>query len=167
MGNRNPGTHPGTRRLGNQLVSCPGILRPPVPFLIWGDTWLNKFRASGRTKSQTVVYYRYTIYTISVHDLRKIMKTRKRRVFKRQGVFCVYILECRSGTFYTGSTNDIENRIKLHNSGKGAKYTRDRRPVKLVWCKEYKYFKNAFLEEKRIKTLTRLQKEELVNGKTK
>jgi len=51
----------------------------------------------------------------------------------------------------------------VHNDGKGAKYTRDRRPVKLVWHREYKYFKKAFLEEKRIKKLTRKQKEELVN----
>lgn len=91
------------------------------------------------------------------------MKARKRRIFKRQGAFCVYILECRGGTYYTGSTNNLEKRIELHNIGKGAKYTRDRRPIKLVWSKEYKYFKKAFLEEKRIKGLTREQKEKLVN----
>jgi putative endonuclease len=50
----------------------------------------------------------------------------------------------------------------LHNNGNGAKYTRDRRPVKLIWSKEYRYFKKAFLEEKRIKRLTRGQKERLV-----
>ena len=86
-----------------------------------------------------------------------------KKKFKRKGKFYVYIAECANGTYYTGYTNDLESRIKLHNSGKGAKYTRDRRPVRLVWCKEYKYFKKAFLEEKRIKTLTRVQKERLVN----
>jgi len=71
------------------------------------------------------------------------------------------------GTYYTGYTNDLEKRFKEHNDGKrGAKYTRDRRPLKLVWSKEHRYFKKAFLEEKRIKALTRQQKEELVNGKT-
>jgi len=86
------------------------------------------------------------------------------RKFKRTGRYYVYILECSDGTYYTGYTPDIQNRIKLHNAGKGAKYTRDRRPVRLAWRKEYKYFKRAFLEEKRIKSLTRKQKEELLNG---
>jgi putative endonuclease len=86
---------------------------------------------------------------------------------KRTGKFFVYIVECSDGTYYTGFTPDIERRLKIHNGGKGAKYTRDRRPVKLVWCREYKYFKKAFLEEKRIKKLTRKQKEEIVNGKIK
>lgn len=85
------------------------------------------------------------------------------RKFKRSGKFWAYIVECADKTFYTGYTPDLIKRIKLHNNGKGAKYTRDRRPVRLVWSKEYKYFKLAFLEEKRIKKLTREQKEELVN----
>ena len=84
---------------------------------------------------------------------------------KRIGIYYVYILECSDGTYYTGYTPDIKRRIMLHNVGKGAKYTRDRKPVKLVWCKEYKYFKRAFLMEKRIKQFTRKQKETLVSGK--
>ena len=87
------------------------------------------------------------------------------RKVKRCGRHFVYIVECRDGTYYTGYTQDIERRIELHNSGKGAKYTRDRRPVRLVWRKEYRYFKWAFLREKKIKRLTRGQKEKLVNGK--
>lgn len=83
--------------------------------------------------------------------------------FVRYGKFYVYILKCLDGTYYTGYTPDIERRVKLHNNGKGAKYTRERRPVELVWCKEYKYFKNAFMAEKRIKKLTRRQKEALIN----
>jgi putative endonuclease len=94
--------------------------------------------------------------------IRNVMKS-KRKEFKRSGKFYVYILECSDKTYYTGYTPDLKKRIELHNSGKGAKYTRDRRPVKLAWCKEYKYFKLAFLEEKRIKKLTREQKERLVN----
>ncbi len=85
--------------------------------------------------------------------------------FTKIGQFYVYIVQCQDGTYYTGYTLDIENRLKLHNKGKGAKYTRYRRPVKLVWSKKYKYFKPAFLEEKRIKKLTREQKGKLVNGK--
>jgi putative endonuclease len=86
---------------------------------------------------------------------------------KRLGRFYTYIVQCADETYYTGYTPDLEKRIKLHNCGKGAKYTRDRRPVRLVWSREYKYFKKAFLEEKRIKRLTRLQKEVLINGKAK
>lgn len=89
----------------------------------------------------------------------------KKRKFRRNGRFNVYILECQDGTYYTGYTPDIERRIQLHNDGKGARYTRDRRPVRLVWCKEYRYFKKAFLEEKRIKALPRKNKEALINGK--
>lgn len=82
--------------------------------------------------------------------------------FKKSGDFFVYILECKDGSFYTGYTPDLEKRLKTHNLGKGAKYTKARLPVKLIWFKKYKYFKNAFLEEKRIKKLSRVKKEILV-----
>ena len=81
---------------------------------------------------------------------------------KRSGLFFVYILCCRDKTFYTGYTPDLARRLELHNSGRGAKYTRSRRPVELVWCKEYRYFKRAFLAELKIKKLTRKQKERLI-----
>lgn len=82
---------------------------------------------------------------------------------KRVGKFYVYIVECSDGTYYTGYTPHLKKRVKTHNSGRGAKYTRDRRPVKLIWYKKYRYFKRAFLEEIRIKALTRAQKETLVS----
>ncbi|MDD5108654.1 MAG: GIY-YIG nuclease family protein [Candidatus Omnitrophica bacterium] len=82
--------------------------------------------------------------------------------FKRSGKFWVYILECSDGTYYTGYSSDIGKRIELHNKGRGAKYIRGRGPVKLVWSRKYSYFRKAFLEEKRIQSLTRAQKEELV-----
>lgn len=81
---------------------------------------------------------------------------------KRSGRFFVYILRCRDGTFYTGYTPDLPRRLELHNSGQGAKYTRSRRPVELIWCREYRYFKRAFLAELKIKKLTRKQKERLI-----
>jgi putative endonuclease len=84
--------------------------------------------------------------------------------FRRKGRFYVYMVHCADGTYYTGYTPDIVRRLILHNTGKGARYTRDRRPVTLAWCKEYAYFKNAFLEEKRIKGLTRPQKEKLARA---
>ncbi|MBU0635226.1 MAG: GIY-YIG nuclease family protein [Candidatus Omnitrophica bacterium] len=83
--------------------------------------------------------------------------------FVRHNKFCVYILKCRGGTYYAGYTQDIKKRVELHNKGKGAKYTRDRGPVKLVWKKEYKYYKKAVQEEARIKKLRRYQKKKLID----
>lgn len=85
--------------------------------------------------------------------------------FKRKGKFYVYIVECSDGTYYTGYTPNIKKRLELHNAGKGAKYTRDRRPVELAWSKEYKYFKRAFKKELAVKKLSRKQKEKLVKEK--
>jgi putative endonuclease len=87
-----------------------------------------------------------------------------KKKFIRKGTFYVYILECADGTYYTGYTPDLARRVELHNIGKGAKYTRGRGPVKLIWCREFKYFKNAVAEERRIKSLTRVQKEMLVRS---
>ncbi len=95
-------------------------------------------------------------------EQKKFMK----RKFIRRGEFHVYILECCDGTFYTGSTNDLARRFDEHNNGKGGKYTRSRKPVKLIWSKSYRNFRNAFLEEVRIKKLTRKEKEELIGIKS-
>jgi len=81
---------------------------------------------------------------------------------KRSGKFYVYIVECHNGTYYTGSTNSLENRIKLHNKGYGAKYLRGKGPVELVYAKEYRYYKNALHAERNLKKLTRAEKEELI-----
>lgn len=81
---------------------------------------------------------------------------------KRSGNFFVYIVECKKGTFYTGYTNDLDKRIELHNSGKGAKYLRGKGPVKLVYVREYRYYKNAVKAEISIKNLPRKKKEELI-----
>ncbi len=81
----------------------------------------------------------------------------------REGKFFVYIVQCKDGTFYTGYTQNLEERVSLHNSGHGAKYLRGRLPVKLVYTKEYRYYKNALSAERRIKKLTREQKLNLVS----
>jgi putative endonuclease len=82
--------------------------------------------------------------------------------FKRKGDFCVYIVQCIDGTYYTGSTKNLEERIKLHNNGNGAKYLRARLPVKLVYAKKYRYYKNVLCAERNIKKLTREKKEDLI-----
>ena len=76
----------------------------------------------------------------------------------------VYILKCCDGTFYTGVTKNLERRVQEHNSsGLGAKYTRGRRPVKLVYSRKFKNRINASREEYRIKQLTRKEKLLLIN----
>jgi len=81
---------------------------------------------------------------------------------KREGKFYVYMVECVNGTYYAGSTNNLESRIKLHNSGHGAKYLKGRGPVELVYAKEYKYYKNALHAERNLKKMTRKEKEVLI-----
>ena len=76
----------------------------------------------------------------------------------------VYILKCADGTYYTGYTTDPERRTQVHNSGKGAKYTRARRPVELIYTEEYDDKTEAQRREYAIKQLTRAEKEELING---
>lgn len=75
----------------------------------------------------------------------------------------VYILRCADGTLYTGWTTDVEKRVETHNSGNGAKYTRARRPVELVYVEEYDDKIEAQHRERAIKKLTRTKKEELIN----
>ena len=77
----------------------------------------------------------------------------------------VYILRCSDGTFYTGWTTDPERCTKVHNSGKGAKYTRARRPVELIYYEEFDDKIAAQRREWAIKQLTRAEKEELIAGK--
>lgn len=82
-------------------------------------------------------------------------------MIKRHGRYYVYIVKCRDGSYYTGYTNDLKKRVKRHNTGNGAKYLRGKRPVKLVYARQFRYYKNALKEEKRIKTLPRIKKQEL------
>ena len=75
----------------------------------------------------------------------------------------VYILKCADGSFQTGYTTDPERRTKAHNSGKGAKYTRARRPVELIYTEAYGSKSEAESREYAIKQLTRREKEQLIN----
>lgn len=76
----------------------------------------------------------------------------------------IYILECSDGTFYTGYTNNVKKRVQVHNSGKGAKYTRGRRPVKLVYFEEYTTKQDALKREYEIKHLSRMEKIRLIQS---
>lgn len=76
----------------------------------------------------------------------------------------VYILRCADTTLYTGWCKSLEHRLKTHNEGKGAKYTRARLPVKLVYYKEVSDISEALKEERRLKKLTKKKKENLVKN---
>jgi putative endonuclease len=75
-----------------------------------------------------------------------------------------YILRCADGTFYTGWTNDLDKRLKAHNEGAGAKYTRARLPVTLVYSEMFETKREARSRESAIKKLSREKKERLVTG---
>jgi len=73
-----------------------------------------------------------------------------------------YIVECADGTYYTGWTIDPERRLKTHNAGRGARYTRTRLPVKLVYLEPQPDRSAAMKREKAIKTLPREKKQKLI-----
>lgn len=76
--------------------------------------------------------------------------------------FYVYILRCADGTLYTGYTDDPERRARVHNAGKGAKYTRSRLPVELVYREALEDKSAALRREREIKKLSRAQKLALI-----
>ncbi len=76
----------------------------------------------------------------------------------------VYILRCGDDSLYTGYTNDLDKRVKTHNSGKGAKYTRSRLPVRLVYSKRVDSKSIGLKLEARIKKLTKKEKEAFVKA---
>jgi len=77
--------------------------------------------------------------------------------------FYCYILECTDGTFYTGWTTDPERRLKQHNKGIGARYTRSRLPVKMVYLEPQPDRTTAMKRERAIKRLSRQKKNELIH----
>jgi putative endonuclease len=76
----------------------------------------------------------------------------------------MYILECCDGSYYVGSTKDLELRMSQHQEGIGANYTSKRLPVKLIYCEEYDRVADAFYREKQVQGWTRRKREALING---
>lgn len=79
----------------------------------------------------------------------------------------VYMVECADGSLYTGCTNNLKKRVATHNAGKGARYTRSRLPVKVVWSVRVKDRSAALSREARIKQLTRAEKLKLIRKRRK
>lgn len=78
-----------------------------------------------------------------------------------------YMLKCSDGTYYTGWTNDLQKRLETHNSGCGAKYTKPRLPVTLVYYEEFSTKEEAMRREYAIKQLSRKKKELLISSNCK
>ena len=77
-------------------------------------------------------------------------------------MYFVYILLCADGSFYTGSTNDVEKRFKNHLNGKGARYTQSHKPIKIIYKEKFSTKSKALKREVEIKKLTKKKKEDLV-----
>lgn len=76
----------------------------------------------------------------------------------------MYILECADGSYYVGSTKDLERRMAEHLSGLGPRYTSGRLPVKLVYGEEYDRISDAYYHEKQVQNWSRAKREALING---
>lgn len=79
-------------------------------------------------------------------------------------MYYVYLLRCADGTLYTGFTNDLARRLAVHNAGRGAKYTRSRLPVELVYWKNFPNKSSALKREYAIKRLSRAEKLSLIQS---
>ncbi len=79
----------------------------------------------------------------------------------------LYILRCNDNTFYTGITNDVQRRLKMHNDGKASRYTRSRRPVILIYQERCRNKSSALKKECKVKFLSRKGKEEYIMLKTR
>ena len=75
----------------------------------------------------------------------------------------MYVVECRDGSYYTGYTTDVKRRVAVHNSGKGAKYTRARLPVKLIYAQGFDSKEEAMSAEVLLKRKKRAQKERFLS----
>jgi putative endonuclease len=76
----------------------------------------------------------------------------------------VYVVRCRDGSLYTGISTDVEARVVRHNDGSGARYTRSRRPVRLLYVERKRNRSFALRREADIKSLSRAQKLDLIGG---
>ena len=73
-----------------------------------------------------------------------------------------YVLECKDGSYYAGYTNDLEKRVRVHNEGKGAKYTRAKRPVRCIYHERFETKREAMQAEYQFKQLKRDAKERYI-----
>ena len=75
-----------------------------------------------------------------------------------------YMLRCADGTYYVGSTRNLDHRMRQHASGRGARYTSTRQPVELVWAQETESVAEAYAWEKRVQGWSQAKREALIRG---
>lgn len=92
------------------------------------------------------------------------MPVSRKRPIRRRGPFYAYLIRCADNSLYAGCTHDLEKRLLLHNSGKGAKYVRGRVPARFVYASAYRQYRSALRMERTLKAMTKKQKETLVCG---
>ena len=97
-------------------------------------------------------------------SLRLSKRTRRQRWLVNMKKGYTYILECSDGSYYTGSTIDLELRLQQHQNGAGSNHTKKRLPVKLVYMEVFTRIDEAFYREKQIQGWSRKKKEALING---
>ncbi len=85
-------------------------------------------------------------------------------MIRRKRIYTVYLLECQGGAFYCGYTSDLQKRLEKHQTGKGGRYTRSHRPVRLVYAEKHDSLSHALSREHAIKRLTRMQKVQLIHA---
>src|SRR5690625_7815580 len=92
------------------------------------------------------------------------IQKKQRQLSMETNEHIVYILQCKDHSLYTGYTNNLKKRLQLHESGKGAKYTRGRGPFKVVFIEKHQTKAQALKREYAIKQLTRKEKEQLIQA---
>ncbi len=96
------------------------------------------------------------------YEVREVIRARTKKTEERKAYF-VYLLLCDDGSYYTGYTNNVTLRFERHKKGYGARYTRIRRPEKVVYVEEFKTRGAAIRRELQIKSLSHREKHELVS----
>jgi len=118
------------------------------------------FSVAGKIHSISIASYKERCGEQVLHDV--LHKGRKSMMRLTEDKNYTYVLRCADDSLYTGWTNNLEKRIEMHNSGRGAKYTRGRGPVELIYCEAFATKEEAMRREWEIKQLTRKEKEELI-----
>jgi len=77
----------------------------------------------------------------------------------------LYILECNDGSYYVGSTRNLDSRMEQHNSGSGGTYTAKRQPVRLVFAQEFDHMHEAYAREKQVQGWSRAKRRALIEGR--
>lgn len=93
------------------------------------------------------------------------IQKKQEQSFMEDKAHLVYILKCKDNTLYTGYTNDLAHRLKMHTEGKGAKYTRGRGPFEIVYTEGFITKEEAMRREYEIKKLSRMEKSELIEDR--